>query len=171
MVDDTPAPPPKTTAVGEAPVHAPKPISAEAAAAALAPPRAPQPAAAAPQSTPEPETEDDEALLPIALGKTCRRRGCGASATADTAVSREGEKCVFHPGQPIFHEGSKGWTCCKRRVLEFDEFMKIGGCQEKSKHLFVGSGRKDKGEGVGANVKMLDAVRYELAARLRRATN
>lgn len=23
---------------------------------------------------------------------------------------------------PIFHEGSKGYTCCKRRVLEFDEY-------------------------------------------------
>ena len=61
--------------------------------------------------------------------------------------SREGEKCVYHPGHPIFHEGSKGWTCCKRRVLEFDEFMRIEGCQTKDRHMFVGSGKKGKGGG------------------------
>jgi CHORD/CS domain len=45
-----------------------------------------------------------------------------------------------HSRPPIFHEGSKGYTCCKRRVLEFDEcdlcslilidnrFLKIAGC-------------------------------------------
>ena len=35
----------------------------------------------------------------------------------------------FHPGQPVFHEGSKGWSCCARRVLEFEEFLKIKGCK------------------------------------------
>lgn len=44
--------------------------------------------------------------------------------------------------QAIFHEGSKGYLCCKRRVLEFDEFMKIAGCTT-GKHLFVGS-KKDE---------------------------
>ena len=48
---------------------------------------------------------------------------------------------MYHPGQPIFHEGSKGWSCCKKRVLEFDEFLKIQGCSEKKKHLFVGKGK------------------------------
>jgi hypothetical protein len=50
---------------------------------------------------------------------------------------------VHHPGAPIFHEGSKGWSCCKRRVLEFDQFMNIEGCKTKPKHLFVGKA-KDK---------------------------
>jgi hypothetical protein len=66
--------------------------------------------------------------------------------------SREDEKCVYHPGVPIFHEGSKGYSCCKRRVLEFDQFMKLEGCQTKTRHLFVGSGKKSaaqKKEGVG----------------------
>ena len=44
--------------------------------------------------------------------------------------------------QAIFHEGSKGYLCCKRRVLEFSEFLKIEGCTE-GKHLFVGS-KKDE---------------------------
>lgn len=48
---------------------------------------------------------------------------------------------------PIFHEGSKGYSCCKRKVLEFDEysvpphifltlrFLKIPGCTT-SAHRF-----------------------------------
>lgn len=67
-------------------------------------------------------------------------------SSANTSSSRDKEECVHHPGQPIFHEGSKGWTCCKRRVLEFDEFMKIEGCKRKKRHLFVGSGKKDSKE-------------------------
>jgi hypothetical protein len=35
----------------------------------------------------------------------------------------------FHPGQPVFHEGSKGWSCCARRVLIFDDFLNIRGCR------------------------------------------
>jgi len=54
----------------------------------------------------------------------------------------------------VFHEGSKGWSCCKRRVLEFDEFMKIEGCKTKERHLFVGS--KNKG-----GEEKLDTVRHD----------
>ncbi len=112
---------------------------------APAPSRAP---IAAPQTVPTPpppapESENDDPSLDIPDGKTCRRRTCGAQYKA--GQSREGEKCVYHPGVPIFHEGSKGYTCCKRRVLEFDEFMRIEGCETKDRHLFIGSGKK-KGE-------------------------
>eukprot|EP01108_Squamamoeba_japonica_P005566 TRINITY_DN4443_c0_g1_i2.p1 TRINITY_DN4443_c0_g1~~TRINITY_DN4443_c0_g1_i2.p1 ORF type:complete len:130 (-),score=22.05 TRINITY_DN4443_c0_g1_i2:8-397(-) len=31
---------------------------------------------------------------------------------------------------------SKGWSCCRRKVLEFDEFLKIEGCTV-GKHKFV----------------------------------
>ena len=68
---------------------------------------------------------------------------------------------MYHPGAPLFHEGSKGYTCCKRRVLEFDEFMKIEGCKTKDKHLFVGSG-KQKVAGAelnGRGEEMLETVR------------
>lgn len=30
----------------------------------------------------------------------------------------------------------KGYLCCKRRVLEFDEFLKIQGCKT-GRHVFV----------------------------------
>lgn len=29
---------------------------------------------------------------------------------------------------PIFHEGLKGWACCKKRVVSFDDFLAIPGC-------------------------------------------
>jgi hypothetical protein len=88
--------------------------------------------------------------LEVKQGMTCRRRGCGQTFEGG---DREGESCVHHPGAPIFHEGSKGWSCCKRRVLEFDQFMNIEGCKTKNRHLFVGSGKKDKEEKV-------ETVRY-----------
>lgn len=40
--------------------------------------------------------------------------------------------------QPIFHEGSKGYSCCKKRTLEFDDFLKLAGCK-RGRHLFVGA--------------------------------
>lgn len=86
-----------------------------------------------------PESEDDDPSLELKEGMSCRRRGCGEMYTGGP---REDEKCVHHPGAPIFHEGSKGWSCCKRRVLEFDQFMNIEGCRTKDRHLFVGSGKK-----------------------------
>lgn len=62
---------------------------------------------------------------------------------------------MHHPGNPVFHEGSKGWSCCKRRVLEFDEFLRIPGCTEKTKHMFVGKA-KPPGE------EKVETVRYDL---------
>lgn len=100
---------------------------------------------------PPPESEDDDPSLEIKEGMTCRRKGCGATHKGG---DREGESCVHHPGAPIFHEGSKGWSCCKRRVMEFDQFMKIEGCKTKDRHLFIGSGKKKEGE------EKLETVRY-----------
>lgn len=143
-MDDTPKPEPLQRSDNQEPlppVPAPKPIATNGTSQHL-PTRAAQPAPSAP-STPVPEEPDsDDPSLPIAPNTTCRRRGCNGVSTSDTKTSREGEKCLYHPGQALFHEGSKGWTCCKRRVLEFDEFMKIEGCEHKSKHVFVGS-KKD----------------------------
>jgi hypothetical protein len=121
-------------------------IDALNAAAAAAPTRNPvvssTPAAGDRPAPPavDPETEDDDPALDIPEGKQCRRRTCGAAYAKNGAHA--GTKCVHHPGAPIFHEGSKGYSCCKRRVLEFDQFMRIEGCATKERHLFVGSGKK-----------------------------
>ncbi|KAK5658707.1 hypothetical protein OQA88_1516 [Cercophora sp. LCS_1] len=124
------------------------------------PPRAP---ISAPPNAPTPppppaESDDDDEAIEIPDGRVCRRRGCGASFK--TGSSREGEECVHHPGAPIFHEGSKGYTCCKRRVLEFDQFMKIEGCKTKTRHLFVGSGKKDANKATGGE-EVLETVRHD----------
>jgi hypothetical protein len=102
------------------------------------------------------ESDSDDAALEIPDGRTCRRKACGKQYVKGS--TRDGEKCVHHPGVPIFHEGSKGYTCCKRKVLEFDEFMKIEGCKTKDKHLFVGSGKTKGGLKKGGE-EILDTVR------------
>jgi len=116
--------------------------------------RLPQAAPRAPSSpAPPPESEDDDPDIAIPDGATCRRKGCGQTYKA--GASREGESCVHHPGAPIFHEGSKGYSCCKRRVLEFDQFLKLEGCKTKDRHLFVGAKKK-----AGVEEK-LDTVRHD----------
>ena len=74
--------------------------------------------------------------------------------------SEDDEKCEYHPGQALFHEGSKGWTCCKKRVLEFDEFMKIPGCKTRSRHCYVGKAQKNTGD-ARKHVKELSTVRSD----------
>jgi len=84
-----------------------------------------------------PEEEDDISVF-VPVGTSCKHRGCNATFVSDE-VSRgdgDGSTCTWHPGQPIFHEGSKGYLCCKRRVLEFEEFLKIQGCKT-GKHVFA----------------------------------
>lgn len=116
-----------------------------------------QPAQQAPTPPPPaPDTDDDDPGLELPDGAECRRRTCGQKHKQGS--SREGEQCVHHPGVPIFHEGSKGYSCCKRRVLEFDQFMKIEGCKTKDRHLFIGSGRKKDRSG-SSGEEVLDTVR------------
>jgi len=55
----------------------------------------------------------------------CKNYGCHAyfveSENHDSA-------CHYHSGQPIFHDVKKGWSCCTKRVYDWDEFEKIQGC-------------------------------------------
>jgi len=83
--------------------------------------------------------EEDDLSVPVSAGTTCKRNGCKAEFVSDE-VNRlgdgEGTVCTYHPAGPIFHEGSKGYLCCKPKVLEFEEFLKIEGCK-KGRHLFA----------------------------------
>jgi hypothetical protein len=129
------------------PATAPSPspaLSAVLNSASGIPPRQPislpsRSATASPAPVVE-ESDEDETGIDIPDGRPCKRRGCGHVYKAGD--ERKDEKCVHHPGAPLFHEGSKGYTCCKRKVLEFDEFMRIEGCKVKERHLFVGSGKQ-----------------------------
>ncbi|KAL2269989.1 hypothetical protein VTJ83DRAFT_2173 [Remersonia thermophila] len=135
-----------------------------AAATSNLPPPPPRAPITAPQHAPTPpppppESEDDDESIEIPDGRVCRRKACGA--VYKKGASREGEKCVHHPGAPIFHEGSKGYSCCKRRVLEFDQFMKIEGCKTKDRHLFVGSGKKEAAAKANGGEELLETVRTD----------
>ncbi|EDO42059.1 predicted protein [Nematostella vectensis] len=56
---------------------------------------------------------------------TCYNKGCGQKFKLDE--NNEGA-CVHHPGVPVFHDALKGWSCCKKRVTDFTEFLNIPGC-------------------------------------------
>jgi len=146
-VDDTPAPTEQKPT--DAQVEAK--IAAQAAKPAddnLPPPVARQPVATqAPRSTaspapPEDESDAEDAVVPD--NATCKRKACGSVYKA--GQNRSEEQCTHHPGQALFHEGSKGWTCCKRRVLDFEEFMRIAGCKTKPRHCFVGKKKDEQTE-------------------------
>ncbi|CAH1759083.1 23355_t:CDS:2 [Entrophospora sp. SA101] len=91
------------------------------------------------------EPEDDDPNIPVTVGTVCKRSGCGKKYIDEKTSRGEGPEaeCIYHPGTATFHEGSKGWSCCTRKVLEFEEFLKIKGCK-KGKHLFVGNIDKQK---------------------------
>eukprot|EP00730_Choanoeca_flexa_P012995 TRINITY_DN4857_c0_g1_i1.p1 TRINITY_DN4857_c0_g1~~TRINITY_DN4857_c0_g1_i1.p1 ORF type:complete len:311 (+),score=49.89 TRINITY_DN4857_c0_g1_i1:87-1019(+) len=55
----------------------------------------------------------------------CQRKGCGVDFNEDENYDGA---CKYHPGAPIFHEGLKGWSCCKKRFTDFSEFLGHPGC-------------------------------------------
>ncbi|KAA6411020.1 MAG: hypothetical protein FRX48_05331 [Lasallia pustulata] len=148
--DDVPVPEPPKADPDATPIPAPTPVgtTTEASNGTTAPSRLPQraqlPPPESPSHAPAPDSDSDDPSLPIPPNTTCRRRACAHTSPTHAPSSRDGEECIYHPGQPIFHEGSKGWTCCKRRVLEFDQFMRIEGCQKKPRHLYVGRRRAEE---------------------------
>ncbi|KAF8184879.1 chord-domain-containing protein [Mycena galopus ATCC 62051] len=85
------------------------------------------------------QEEEDDLSISVSVGTPCKHTSCGVAFVSDE-VNRIGDGestvCTYHPQPPIFREGSKGYLCCKRRVLEFDEFMKIEGCKQ-GRHLFA----------------------------------
>ncbi|KAJ1840858.1 hypothetical protein LPJ73_006304 [Coemansia sp. RSA 2703] len=92
--------------------------------------------AKAPEPEPEPIDEDPEGIS-VPIGTQCKRNGCNATYASEEE-SHQNNQCQFHPGKALFHEGNKGWTCCKPRATEFDEFLQIKGCTS-GRHLFVGT--------------------------------
>jgi hypothetical protein len=166
-VDDTPAPEPEAE---EAATPPPAVVEKKSERPPIAIPATVPTTPPAQPVIEEPESDDPDVEIPA--NATCRRRGCGASYTGSTA--RDEEKCTHHPGQPIFHEGSKGWSCCKRRVLEFDEFLKIPGCTEKTKHMFVGKAKgrgEEKVESVRCVLHTDQRTGYTMASFISPASN
>uniref|UniRef100_UPI00398ECFA5 cysteine and histidine-rich domain-containing protein 1-like isoform X2 n=1 Tax=Pristiophorus japonicus TaxID=55135 RepID=UPI00398ECFA5 len=69
----------------------------------------------------------------VKIGTTCKNAGCNKTFL-DTGSNEE--VCVYHSGVPIFHEGMKYWSCCKRKTSDFDSFLAQAGCTQ-SKHMWV----------------------------------
>nr|XP_006118447.1 cysteine and histidine-rich domain-containing protein 1 isoform X1 [Pelodiscus sinensis]XP_006118448.1 cysteine and histidine-rich domain-containing protein 1 isoform X2 [Pelodiscus sinensis] len=67
------------------------------------------------------EEDNDE----IKIGTSCKNGGC--SKTFEGPQSTE-EICIYHSGVPIFHEGMKYWSCCKRKTSDFNTFLSQEGC-------------------------------------------
>jgi len=75
--------------------------------------------------------DPDDAIIP--LGTQCVHQGCAIvhhSPDVRTTV------CTYHPGVPVFHEGSKGWSCCSKRTAIFEDFLELPGCTD-GKHKFI----------------------------------
>ncbi|KAG7322396.1 hypothetical protein KOW79_013742 [Hemibagrus wyckioides] len=89
-------------------------------------------------NAPEKKEEDDDE---IKIGTSCKNGGC--TKTFSGAESNE-EDCMYHAGVPIFHEGMKYWSCCKRKTSDFNTFLSQEGCT-KGKHLWR---KKDMGKKV-----------------------
>lgn len=75
------------------------------------------------ETKPEIKEEDlhDPEGIQVENGTICKRKGCGY--VFNSSDIDQNNECIFHSGTPIFHEGSKGWSCCNRRVLEFEEYV------------------------------------------------
>ncbi|KAF7992793.1 hypothetical protein HCN44_005137 [Aphidius gifuensis] len=56
---------------------------------------------------------------------TCYNKGCGQQFNPN---DNKNDSCAHHPGAPIFHDAYKSWSCCKKRCIDFTEFLNIKGC-------------------------------------------
>lgn len=73
----------------------------------------------------------------------CTNGGCNKDYTEE---ENSAESCCYHAGIATFHDCKKSWSCCPdRKAYDWDDFMKIVGCQigphcnEKKKPLFAPS--------------------------------
>jgi len=62
---------------------------------------------------------------PPKLGTKCKHAGCNRKYEGPES---EGARCIYHPGNPVFHEGEKYWSCCRKRTIDFAEFLSTPGC-------------------------------------------
>ncbi|XP_007936282.1 cysteine and histidine-rich domain-containing protein 1 [Orycteropus afer afer] len=81
------------------------------------------------------EEESDE----IKIGTSCKNGGCSKTYQGLESVE---EICVYHSGVPIFHEGMKYWSCCRRKTSDFNTFLAQEGCTT-GKHVWT---KKDAGQ-------------------------
>lgn len=94
--------------------------------ASVATPAAGSPAAEV-SSTPAPSSASKGKTVTNEQGQVrCKQFGC--NKFFDPTLPPP--KCVHHKSPPIFHEVAKWWSCCPdKKAYDWEEFMKIPGCQ------------------------------------------
>lgn len=70
-------------------------------------------------------TVKDDQLESESKELVCQRKGCGKSKEGS-----DDDKCCYHAGSPIFHEGMKYWSCCNKKTTDFNQFLAQKGCTE-----------------------------------------
>jgi hypothetical protein len=55
----------------------------------------------------------------------CTNPGCGKGYKEN---ENNNGACIYHAGNPIFHDVKKGWTCCNQIVYDWEEFTALKGC-------------------------------------------
>lgn len=78
----------------------------------------------------ESKKEADDQTIPI--GTSCKNATC---KTEYKDESTNCSKCTYHPGNAIFHEGMKYWSCCQRKTTDFNNFLNQEGCSV-GKHVW-----------------------------------
>lgn len=56
----------------------------------------------------------------------CQRIGCDVFFSDDDNPE---DSCTYHASGPVFHDGMKEWSCCKKRSHDFTLFLAIPGCK------------------------------------------
>ncbi|XP_067215137.1 cysteine and histidine-rich domain-containing protein morgana [Linepithema humile] len=77
----------------------------------------------------------------VQVGQSCKNNSCKGTYKGPTS---EEETCSYHSGVPIFHEGLKYWSCCRKKTTEFSVFLEQPGCT-RGKHMWFSenTGKKD----------------------------
>jgi disease resistance protein len=56
----------------------------------------------------------------------CRRFGCNSAYDSE---QNSQDSCRFHPQAPLFRDLRKLWPCCGVEKHDWDDFMRVPGCQ------------------------------------------
>lgn len=82
----------------------------------------------------------EEAESEIHVGMSCKNPGCEKVYEGEPSRS---EKCSYHNGVAVFHEGMKYWSCCEKKTSDFAVFLEQKGCTI-GEHCWTKTERVDK---------------------------
>ncbi|EFN63764.1 Cysteine and histidine-rich domain-containing protein 1 [Camponotus floridanus] len=78
----------------------------------------------------------------IQIGQRCQNNSCKGTYKG---ITSDEEICHYHPGEPIFHEGMKYWSCCQKKTTEFSVFLDQPGCTQ-GKHIWFTKNSEKKAQ-------------------------